>query len=124
MESTYTPPEDVFAEAVFLISKKDQSVIDKFFSLKEQHRSFYNAKQKKRFRDTMSGFSVLRGPYLHELTECFHEFVLDGYITWFDGGPYYIHKPETLKNFSDNKKAKRAARFIVKELEKLLMRTI
>jgi hypothetical protein len=112
-----TPPEHVYGGVLFELSKKEQPLINKFFLANEQEQAFHLAKQKRRFRDVMKGFSTHSG--FHELTECFHEFVLDEYITWLDGGKYFIHKQEKLQEYSLDKKTRRVARFIIRKIKQL-----
>jgi hypothetical protein len=82
------------------------------------HKVFYTAKQE--FPETMKSFDVLKrtNPYLHDIQECFHWFMMAGHLSQIvPDGDYLINKPERLESTFDRKpEVQEVARYICDRL--------
>lgn len=115
-------PEELFSAVLLEIRERKNSNIFKFIP-KIWHRAFYEAKRK--FPRWMAGFSGLfrEGPYIHEITECFHEFIQDEQLSEITPTIHYIdyliRNPQRLESgFKVTPAIQKVAKYICNKIQK------
>ena len=105
-------PEQLFNEVLLELYDRDR--VRFHVNLKKWHKAFYDAKS--RYPQPMEDFEELfmEWPYIHAITECFHEFVQAHHLSRIiPDDDFIINNPENMRNnWNPNSKILEIARYI------------
>jgi len=111
-QKTEISPEELFNEVLLELYDRDR--VRFHVNLKKWHKAFHEAKS--RYPESMRSFEAFfkEWPYIHAVTECFHEFVQTRHLSRIiPDDDYIINDPERMrKNWNPNTQVQEIARYI------------